>query len=45
MNNFLNFTVENFKVSEQGSLQDIIRFESQNFDIQSGNNDDDGLLI
>ena len=45
MNNFLNFTVENFKVSEQGSLQDIIRFESQNFDIQSGKNDDDGLLI
>jgi len=45
INNFLNFSVSNFKVTEQGSLEDIIRFESQNFDIQSGNNSDTGLLI
>ena len=42
INNFLNFRVENFKVSEEGSLQDIIRHEEQNFDIQDGGlNDDD----
>lgn len=34
VNNFLNFRVENFKVKEEGSLQDIIRFEEQSFDIQ-----------
>jgi hypothetical protein len=35
VNNFLNFRVENFQVKEEGSLQDIITFEQQNFDIQS----------
>lgn len=33
VNNFLNFRVENFKVTEEGSLHDIIRHEQQNFDI------------
>ena len=44
MNNFLNFSVSNFKVTEQGSLEDVIRFESQNFDIQ-GDDHNDGLLL
>jgi len=44
MNNFLNFSVSNFKVTEQGSLEDVIRFESQNFDIQ-GEGHNDGLLL
>ena len=34
VNNFLNFRVENFKVKEEGTLQDIIRHEQQSFDIQ-----------
>ena len=34
VNNFLNFRVENFQVKEEGSLQDIITFEEQSFDIQ-----------
>ena len=37
VNNFLNFRVENFKVREEGSLEDIIRFENQSFNIQEGN--------
>ena len=32
------------KVSEQGSLADIIRHEEQNFDIQGDNIDDDFAL-
>jgi hypothetical protein len=36
VNNFLNFRVENFKVKEEGSLHDIITFEQQNYNIQSG---------
>ena len=44
INNFLNFSVQNFKVSEQGSLADIIRHEEQNFDIQGDNIDDDFAL-
>lgn len=34
VSNFLNFRVENFQVKEEGTLQDIIRLESQSFDIQ-----------
>ena len=34
VNNFLNFRVENFNVKEEGSLQDIIRYEQQSFNIQ-----------
>jgi hypothetical protein len=44
INNFLNFRVENFKVSEEGSLGDIIRHEEQSFDIQDNNIDDDFSL-
>ena len=36
VNNFLNFRVENFKVQEEGSLQDIIRHGQQSFNIQNG---------
>ena len=35
VNNFLNFRVENFKVTEEGSLHDIIRHEQQNFNINN----------
>jgi hypothetical protein len=38
VNNFLNFRVENFNVKEEGTLQDIITFERQNFDIQNSDN-------
>jgi len=38
VNNFLNFRVENFKVKEEGSLEDIIRHEQQSFDIQRPTN-------
>ena len=36
VNNFLNFRVENFQVKEEGSLHDIVTFEEQKFNIQSG---------
>ena len=36
VNNFLNFRVENFKVQEEGSLQDIITHSQQSFNIQGG---------
>ena len=35
VNNFLNFRVENFKVEEEGSLQDIITHEQQSFNIET----------
>ena len=38
VNNFLNFRVENFKVQEEGTLQDIITHGQQSFDIQNANN-------
>ena len=46
VNNFLNFRVENFKVQEEGSLEDIIRHEEQSFNIQSDPNpqEDFGFL-
>ena len=42
VNNFLNFRVENFQVKEEGSLQDIITFEEQSFDIQDGDPSGEG---
>ena len=46
VNNFLNFRVENFNVKEEGSLQDIIRYEQQSFNIQptGGPQEDFGFL-
>ena len=46
VNNFLNFRVENFKVQEEGSLEDVIRHEQQSFDIQTSDNprEDFGFL-
>ena len=41
VNNFLNFRVENFKVNEEGSLEDIIRHEEQSFEIQDDNSNND----
>ena len=41
VNNFLNFRVENFKVNEEGSLEDIIRHEEQSFEIQDNNSNND----
>ena len=45
VNNFLNFTVENFKVKEEGSLEDIIRHEQQDFDIQAGGDTTDSFAF
>lgn len=45
VNNFLNFRVENFKVNEEGSLQDIINHEEQSFDIQAGNDPQDSFAF
>lgn len=45
VNNFLNFRVENFKVNEEGSLQDIINHEEQSFDIQAGNDSQDSFAF
>lgn len=39
--NFLNFEINNFKVSEKGSLRDIAEEENSNFDISQTLNDDE----
>ena len=46
VNNFLNFRVENFKVQEEGSLQDVIAHGQQSFNIQNADNtnEDFGFL-
>lgn len=44
MNNFLNFSVENFNVEERGSLQDIVNVENENFAAE-GENPNDGELF
>jgi hypothetical protein len=38
VNNFLNFRVENFNVSESGSLADIIESQSQVFELNQSQN-------
>ena len=45
MNNFLNFRVENFKVSEEGSLEAIIAHQEQSFNVQRDNNDQEDFLL
>lgn len=45
MNNFLNFTVRNFNVEEQGSLHDIIEAQAERFSPEDNNpNDGEELL-
>lgn len=36
--NYINFEIKNFKVTEKGSLRDIIKFQSNSVDIQDGEN-------
>ena len=45
VNNFLNFRVENFKVSEEGSLEAVIAHQDQSFDVQRDNGDQDDFLL
>tara|TARA_R100001082_G_scaffold48047_3_gene25797 strand:+ start:5702 stop:7207 length:1506 start_codon:yes stop_codon:yes gene_type:complete len=45
VNNFINFRVENFKVSEEGSLVDIIAHEEQSFNVQQDDGDSDDFLL
>lgn len=45
MNNFLNFTVRNFNVEEQGSLHDIIEAQSERFSPEDINENDGEELL
>jgi replicative DNA helicase len=44
VNNFLNYDVQNFDVSEMGSLRDIIERENEQFFVE-GRNDNDGEIL
>lgn len=44
VNNYLNFSVENFKVTETGSLSDIISAQSEVFELNDGPNRQDRPL-
>ena len=44
VNNFLNYEVDNFNVSESGSLRDIIARENEQFFVEGGNENDGELL-
>ena len=39
VNNYLNFSIDNFAVGERGSLRDVVEHENANHDINDGNND------
>lgn len=43
-NNFLNFSVENFSVTEMGSLEDIVAKENSKIDLEDGQSEDSGTL-
>ena len=43
VNNYINFSVENFEVKENGSLKDIINKENENFDLNNQENKEDTL--
>jgi hypothetical protein len=45
MNNFLNFSVENFNVEERGSLHSIIEAQSERFNPQERNAQDGEELL
>ena len=43
--NYLNFDVDSFNVTEKGSLEDIVRAETNRFSVlDSNSNDDSGTL-
>lgn len=43
VNNYINFSVENFEVKENGSLKDIINKENEIFDLNNQENKEDTL--
>lgn len=43
-NNFLNFNVESFNVEEKGSLDDIVKFENEQFELKDKESEDSGTL-
>jgi len=45
INNFLNFRVENFKVSEEGSLEAVIAHQEQSFNVQRDNGEQEDFLL
>ena len=45
INNFLNFRVENFKVSEEGSLEAVIAHQHQSFNVQRDDGDQEDFLL
>jgi len=45
VNNFLNFRVENFKVSEEGSLEAVIAHQEQSFNVQRDNGNQEDFLL
>jgi hypothetical protein len=42
--NFINYKVENFQVSECGTLEDIINARNVDVDVFENENQEDGLL-
>ena len=38
VNNYLNFSIDNFAVGERGSLRDVVEHENANHNIDDGNN-------
>ena len=44
MPNFLNYNVDNFNVTESGSLRDIVARENEQYFIEGGNENDGELL-
>ena len=43
-NNFLNFNVDSFNVEEKGSLNDIVKIENEQFELQDKEKEDSGTL-
>jgi len=43
--NYLNFRVENFRVKEEGTLEDIVRQDHQPINIQTGQNENTGMDV
>ena len=44
VNNYLNYNVQNFDVTERGSLRDIIEQENEQFFVEGGNDNDGEIL-
>ncbi len=43
-NNFLNFEVESFNVQEKGSLEDVVKYENEQFELKDQEKEDSGTL-